>query len=86
MDYNQFLEDKKQIGGNYGFQPTFYPTKAFDFQKALIDWSVNKGIGVELKESYFNQAVKNIESLKFEQSKINGDLFSLQKTESEDTI
>ena len=44
-DYNQFLEDKKQIGGNYGFQPTFYPDKAFDFQKALIDWSVNKGRG-----------------------------------------
>ena len=40
-----------------------------------------KGIGAELKESYFNQAVKNIESLKFEQSKINGDLFSLQTTE-----
>lgn len=42
-DYEVFLHNKSQLGGMYGFKPTFYPSMAFDFQKALIDWSVQKG-------------------------------------------
>lgn len=44
-DYEAFLYNKSQLGGMYGFKPTFYPSMAFDFQKALIDWSVQKGRG-----------------------------------------
>lgn len=39
-----------------------------------------KGIGVELKPSYFNQAVKNIESLKIEQDQVQTDIFEQIKT------
>jgi hypothetical protein len=44
-EYNNYLIEKSQIGGNFGFEPTFMPAKAFPFQKSLIDWSVKKGRG-----------------------------------------
>lgn len=44
-EYEKYLIAKSQIGGNYGFTPTFFPDKAFPFQRALIDWSVKKGRG-----------------------------------------
>jgi len=43
MDYKKFLDDKAQIGGNYGFNPIFIPDKMFNFQKSLLEWSVKKG-------------------------------------------
>jgi superfamily II DNA or RNA helicase len=43
VDYFSYLERKAQIGGMYGFEPTFIPDNAFDFQKHLIEWHVNKG-------------------------------------------
>jgi len=42
-NYAAFLQQKGQLDGNYGFHPTFYPDGMFDFQRHLIDWSVNKG-------------------------------------------
>lgn len=45
MEYSDFLYEKTHISGNHGFAPTFIPDKAFDFQKALIEWSVQKGRG-----------------------------------------
>lgn len=41
--YDQFIADKTSLGGNHGFNPTFYPDMAFDFQRSLIEWSVRKG-------------------------------------------
>lgn len=43
MEYQEFIEQKRQIGGYYGFAPTFMPDFLFDFQRALVDWSVRKG-------------------------------------------
>jgi hypothetical protein len=45
MEYDEFLYEKTHISGDHGFTPTFIPDKAFDFQKALIEWSVQKGRG-----------------------------------------
>jgi hypothetical protein len=42
-DYIEFLEKKKHSTGNFGFEPDFYPKIAFDFQKHIIQKSVNKG-------------------------------------------
>lgn len=42
-DYTDFLRDKTQLGGDFGFSPSFMPDQAFDFQKSLIEWAVNKG-------------------------------------------
>lgn len=43
MDYAEFLEKKTHLGGNFGFNPVVMPDFLFDFQKSLVDWSINKG-------------------------------------------
>lgn len=47
MNYQHFLEQKKHLIGNFGFEPNYIPDIAFDFQKHIIEKSVRKGrIGV----------------------------------------
>ena len=43
MNYADFLARKAQLGGEYGFDPSFIPNGAFDFQTALIEWAARKG-------------------------------------------
>jgi hypothetical protein len=43
MDYQTFLEKKKHLIGNSGFDPNYIPDIAFDFQKYIIEKAVNKG-------------------------------------------
>jgi hypothetical protein len=43
MTLSELIEKKRHAHGDSGFKPTFIPDAAFDFQKALIDWSVYKG-------------------------------------------
>ncbi len=43
MDYIKFLEQKKHLIGNFGFEPLWFPDCAFDFQKYVIEKSVQKG-------------------------------------------
>ena len=43
MNYQTFLESKSQLSGCSGFKPSFLPDFLFDFQKALVEWSVLKG-------------------------------------------
>lgn len=45
MNYEEFLENKYQLGGNQGFEPLFMPDFLFDFQKCLVEWSTKKGRG-----------------------------------------
>jgi len=43
MDYQEFLEQKRQIGTMDGFEPLWIPDFLFDFQKHLVDWALRKG-------------------------------------------
>lgn len=43
MNYNDFIESKKHLIGEFGFEPNFYPDCAFDFQKDVIAKAVRKG-------------------------------------------
>jgi hypothetical protein len=43
VSYSNFLEKKSQYGHDCGFAPLWIPEFLFDFQKALIEWSVTKG-------------------------------------------
>lgn len=43
MDYKDFLENKKHSSGNFGFDATYYPDIAFDFQKYIIEKAIKKG-------------------------------------------
>lgn len=50
IDYNTFLERKAQIDGEYGFAPEWMPDNLFDYQAALVDWSLRKGRGAILAD------------------------------------
>lgn len=41
--YQEFLQAKSQLGGEYGFEPLWMPDWLFDFQASLDDWSIRKG-------------------------------------------
>ncbi len=43
MRYDEFLDRKLSSGSMDGFAPVFMPEYLFDFQSALVDWSVRKG-------------------------------------------
>ncbi len=43
MDYKEFIRSKTHSTGEFGFEPTFYPDCAFDFQKEIIRRAVKKG-------------------------------------------
>lgn len=43
MEYNEFLQSRKNTGADSGFIPVYMPDFLFDFQKSLVDWSVRKG-------------------------------------------
>lgn len=43
MIYKDFLQSKRQLGGDYGFDPEWMPEESFPFQRDLITWSVKKG-------------------------------------------
>jgi hypothetical protein len=43
MKYNEFLDSKRQLGGNHGFKPDYIPDYLFDFQKVLLEYAVLKG-------------------------------------------
>lgn len=42
-EYAEFIDRKSQLGTMSGFEPRFMPGYLFDFQKAMVDWSVRKG-------------------------------------------
>lgn len=41
--YTEFIERKAQLDGDHGFEATWMPDCAFDFQRLLIDWATKKG-------------------------------------------
>lgn len=43
MEYLEFLQKKRHLIGEFGFEPKWYPYIAFDFQKYVIEKSVKKG-------------------------------------------
>ncbi len=43
MTYQEFLQKKQQLEGNYGFDPVWMPGNLFDFQKSLVEWACRKG-------------------------------------------
>lgn len=42
-DFEQFLDEKSQLDGNFGFEPDFLPDCLFPFQKHVVSWAVRKG-------------------------------------------
>ena len=43
MRYEEFLDKKTHLSGEYGFDPVFMPEMLFDFQKWIVNWAVRRG-------------------------------------------
>lgn len=43
MEYLEFINNKKHLLGDFGFDPNFVPDCAFDFQKFVIEKAIRKG-------------------------------------------
>lgn len=43
MNYQTFLQQKRQYGAQQGFDPVWMPDFLFDFQTYLVDWAVRLG-------------------------------------------
>lgn len=41
--YDEFLLEKSQLSGMFGFDPLWVPNFLFDFQKYLVEWAIRKG-------------------------------------------
>jgi len=42
-DYIEFINSKKHLLGEFGFEPNYFPSMSFDFQKYIIEKAVKKG-------------------------------------------
>jgi hypothetical protein len=45
MNYAEFLANRAQLADSGGFEPIDLPEHLFDYQRALVEWSVRKGRG-----------------------------------------
>ena len=41
--YQDFIGNKNQLDGDFGFDPDFMPDELFPFQRELVEWSCRKG-------------------------------------------
>ena len=58
MDYNDFINTKTQLSGNYGFEPTFIPDAMFPFQEHLTRWALEKGRGALFEDCGLGKTVQ----------------------------
>lgn len=42
-EYRDFIDSRQQRGSDSGFSPVWMPPYLFDFQSALVEWSIRKG-------------------------------------------
>ena len=49
-DYEAFLRAKSQAGADGGFAPLWMPDYLFDFQRAMVEWSVCKGRAAKIAD------------------------------------
>ncbi len=43
MEYQNFINNKSQLSGNFGFKPLWMPDFLFDFQRHVVEWNLIKG-------------------------------------------
>ena len=41
--YQNFIQEKSQLSGNFGFKSKFSHPDFYDFQAHLVEWAVQKG-------------------------------------------
>jgi SNF2 family DNA or RNA helicase len=60
MDYIEYLEKKRQMGSNSGFEPNFIPDYLFYFQKSLVNWAIHKGRGALFEDCGLGKTIQEL--------------------------
>lgn len=60
MDYTEFLFSKAQLEGNFGFEPKWMPDALFDFQSAMVEWSLKKGRAALFEDCGLGKTVQEL--------------------------
>ena len=77
MTYKEFLQNKAQLTGNFGFDPLYIPDKAFDFQKYIIEWGIKKGRGAIFADTGLGKTLMQIALAQNVVEKTNGNVLIL---------
>jgi hypothetical protein len=59
-DYASFLDRKTQLDGDHGFAATLVPDYLFDFQRAMVEWSVRKGRAALLQDCGLGKTIQEL--------------------------
>lgn len=60
ISYEAFLENRRNIGCNNGFDPIFMPDYLFDFQKYLVGWAIRKGRGALFEDCGLGKTIQQL--------------------------
>ena len=77
MNYTEFLKNKAQLTGEFGFDPLYIPDKAFDFQKHIIEWGIKKGRGAIFADTGLGKTLMQIALAQNVVEKTNGNVLIL---------
>lgn len=58
--YEDFLRDKSQLDGDYGFEPVWLPDTMFDFQAAMVTWALRKGRAALLEDCGLGKGLQEL--------------------------
>ena len=58
--YEDFLRDKSQLDGTFGFDPVWVPDFLMDFQSAMVDWACRKGRAALFEDCGLGKTVQEL--------------------------
>lgn len=58
--FEKFMQEKSQLDGNYGFEPSYIPEFLFDFQKHIVEWSLRKGRSALFEDCGLGKTVQEL--------------------------
>ena len=59
-EYQEFIEQKTQLGSMDGFDPLWIPDFLFDFQRAMVDWAIRKGRGAIWEDCGLGKTIQEL--------------------------
>jgi len=77
MNYQEFLENKAQLTGQFGFEPIYKPSMLFDFQEHIVDWAIRKGRGAIFADTGLGKTLMQLVIAQNIVEKTNGNVLIL---------
>ena len=75
--YEEFLKNKAQLSGNFGFDPIWLPDRLFDFQKYITEWGLKKGRGAYYADTGLGKTIIQLVTAENIVRHINGNVLIL---------